>query len=100
MPNFFRKLNRKGRLLQSYKTVFSGDDAKLVLENLVDEAEWCRDSYMAGRDAAAMAYQEGKKAMVNHILTCLGYDEDYIGRINILLAAKERQVARINNYEE
>ena len=102
MLNRFRQLRGKTALLQAYKDEFSQDSAavKLVLADLVDVSGFAQPSYVPGLDPAAVAYREGQKAVINHILTCLCYDEDYVGRLNILLDAAERQIARLTQYQE
>lgn len=103
MLNRFRQLRGKTALLQAYKDVFGAADnpaARLILDDLVDITGFAQPSYLPGLDAAAVAYREGQKAVINHILTCLKYDEDYVGRLNILLDAAERQIARLTQYQE
>lgn len=99
---YFRRMKGQARLLQAYKDVFrqDSDSVRLVLEDLIDTAGWTQSSYEPGMDASAVAFREGRKAVINHLLACLKYDEDYIGRINVLLDAKERQIARLNYYQE
>ena len=102
MLNRFRQLRGKTALLQAYKDVFGQDNAavNLVLADLVDVSGFAQPSYVPGLDPAAVAYREGQKAVINHILTCLAYDEDYVGRLNILLDAAERQISRLTQYQE
>ena len=102
MLNRFRQLRGKTALLQAYKDVFAQDSeaAKLVLADLVDVSGFAQASYVPGLDPAAVAYREGQKAVINHILTCLRYDEEYVGRLNILLDAAERQISRLTQYQE
>lgn len=89
----FRKLKNKAGLMQAYKTVFCADEkaGQKVLDDLVTMSGFVELSYTPGRDAATVAFREGQKSVINHILTHLHYDEDYIGRINMLLEIKEQQ---------
>ena len=100
MFSFFRRMNRQARLLQAYRDVFNleNESARLVLEDLIEVTGWTQDTYTPGLDHAVTAFREGRKVAVNHILTCLHYDPDHIGRMNVLLDAKERQMAAINTY--
>ena len=100
MFSFFRRMNRQDRLLQAYRDVFNleNDSARLVFENLIEVTGWTQDTYAPGLDPAAVAFREGRKVAVNHILTCLHYNEDHVGRMNVLLDAKERQIAMLNTY--
>ena len=102
MSALFRALRGQDKLLQAYKDVFREDDpaVKLVLADLVDATGFAQPSYQQGLDPAAVAYREGLKAVINHILVRVECDFDYVGRINILLDAQERQIARLNNYQE
>lgn len=101
MIAYFKRMRNQTRLLQAYKDVFyNGESAKLVLEDLIDVSGWSEGSYEQGMDSSAVAFREGRKAVINHILACMHYDEDYIGRINVLLEAKERRIARLNQYQE
>ena len=106
MLNRFRQLRGRTALLRAYKDVFGAADgpiaaaAKLVLDDLVDVSGFAQPSYLPGLDPAAVAYREGQKAVLGHILACLHYDEDYIGRLNILLDAAERQIANLTRYQE
>ena len=102
MSALFRGLRGQDKLLQAYKDVFRKDDpaVKLVLADLIDAAGFAQPSYMQGMDHAAVAYREGLKAVINHILVRIECDVDYVGRINILLDAQERQIARLTQYQE
>ena len=98
----FKRLKGKAGLLQAYKDVFCVNEAatRKVLDDLIDAANFNNPSYVPGRDPLDMAYREGQKAIVYRILACLRYDEDYMGRINMLLEAKERQILNQEYYHE
>lgn len=91
---FLRQLRDKKRLLEAYRTVFFSDEkaGKVVLDNLINISKVAGlSSYAPGSDAMQMAYDEGRKSMINHILTYLHYDVDYIARINMILESRDRQ---------
>ena len=100
MFRFFRRMSKQDKLLQAYRDVFNLEieSSRLVLEDLIEECGWAQSTYEQGMDPAAVAFMEGRKVAINHILTCLHYDEDHIGRMNMLLDAKERQIAAMNTY--
>ena len=98
MFSFFRRLKNNARLLQAYREVFNleNEAARLVLDDLIAETGWAQDTYAEGLEPAVVAFREGRKVAVKRILTCLHYDEDHIGRMNVLLDHKERQA--LNQY--
>lgn len=92
--SILRKLRGKARILQAYRAVFLADETagRTVLDDLIQmSGAGSLSSYMPGNDPATVAYREGRKSVVNHILACLHYDEGYVGRVNMLLDARDRQ---------
>lgn len=60
-----------------FKKVFNTSEGKEVLKLLAEEAGQFKTSYAQG-DSHAMAFNEGKRYMFNHIMAIVGQDEDLI----------------------
>lgn len=68
-------------IIASYKKVFSSDDGKIVLKDLISKGGILKTSFV-DRDPQGTAFNEGSRNLVLHILTILQTDASEIERIH------------------
>lgn len=62
-------------LVGHYKAVFSSPAGEGVLRDLLRRFHMLRPSYEPGMDAAELAFREGQRSVVTHVLTMLRLNE-------------------------
>lgn len=67
---------REIKLIDSYKTMFSGDDGKKVLYDLMKFCHFLHNSY--DPNPHKTSFNEGKRDVILYILSILGQDIDKI----------------------
>ncbi|MDJ0686767.1 MAG: hypothetical protein QNJ84_18945 [Alphaproteobacteria bacterium] len=86
-----KSADRQHRLLDDYRTCFASGAGRRVLEDLLDQAEFYQAA-AADAPALALAQHNGKRAVLQHILTRLNAsDEVRQGLMRAVIAEREKE---------